>query len=680
MPKTLEFDLQDEQRARALVLSLLREFMAPPERLSVTEWAEKYRTLSAKDSAEPGPYRVSRIPYALEPQNALTADNGIETVTLMWGAQTSKTTIGTNWIGYIIDQRPGPVMIVQPTLDIAKRYSRQRLTPAIDESPRLRYKVRKNSSRDDANTMLLKEFTGGFLVIAGANSAAGLRSMPIRDIFFDETDAYPQDVDGEGDPIELAKARQTTYARRKSLRTSTPTTKGASRVENDFEASDQRYYHIPCPHCGELQRLVWGAGKDYGLKWHKDAQGRALPDTAHYVCQHGCIIDEHHKAIFLVCEELGGRAKWLPANPSADPKHRSYHLSSLYSPLGFLTWAELVIDWQRASDDAKNGDQAKMRAFINTRLAETWEEQGDKIVAHELGQRAEDYAIGIAPMGVLMCTMGVDVQPNRLECRVWGYGRGEESWLIQRHIIYGDPNIEEAAEGSPWRPLSELRSTLIPHASGAQMPIEAVGIDTGGANTNACYHYARAHAHAHVLALKGASTRNKPVIGKPAFVDISWRGKTLKRSLKLWSIGTDTAKTTLYGRLRLQTPGPGYVHLPAAYAKQDDEFEQLTAEKLVTRYIKGFAIAEWQKPSGKRNEALDCAVYAYAAACYLGLQTLRETAWAKREARYSPQTQDLFAHLDNNDNTQSIPPTETATSTAKAHPRRQQYRRDPMTW
>lgn len=636
----------DEARAASLLATLLAEYMAPPPRLTVTEWAERHRILSAKDSAEPGPYRVTRTPYAMEPQDALSPYSPVEEVILMWGAQTSKTTVGMNWVGSLIDLQPGPLMIVQPTIDTAKRFSRQRLTPMIEESPALRRKVRENRSRDDANTTLLKEYPGGFMVAAGANSAAGLRSMPIRDIFMDEIDAYPLDVDGEGDPISLAEARQSTFSRRKRLKTSTPTTKGFSRIEDAFLASDQRYYHVPCPHCGELQRLEWGADKTHGLKWHKDDSGAALPDTAHYVCVNGCIIQEHHKADILRCEAIGGRARWVSANPGAPARKRGYHLSSLYSPLGFLSWRELVEEWIAARALAKMGDQSKLRAFVNTRLAETWEEEGDKVQHHELSRRAEDYPLGIIPLGGLMLTAGVDVQADRIEMRVWAWGRSEESWLIERHIVYGNTNQDETVPGSPWARITELRRTPVAHAAGTQMLIEAVAIDTGY-NAEAVYAYCRAHAAAHVLAVKGASIGNKPVIGKPTSIDVTWRGKTMHSSLKLWPIGTDTAKHLIYGRLRLAQPGPGYIHLPAAL-KTTDEFEQLTAERLATKYINGNPKLVWIKPAGKRNEALDCAVYAYAAACYLGIQTLREHGWARREDRYCPRSPDLFSQTAQN--------------------------------
>lgn len=633
----------DEQRAVELLSGLIGEYLAPPPRLTVTEWAERSRVLSAKDSAEPGPYRVMRTPYALEPQDALSPYSPVEEVVLMWGAQTSKTTVGGNWVGSLIDLQPGPLMIVQPTIDTAKRFSRQRLTPMIEESPALRRKVKENRSRDDANTTLLKEYPGGFMVVAGANSAAGLRSMPIRDIFFDEIDAYPLDVDGEGDPISLAEARQSTFSRRKRLKTSTPTTKGLSRIEEAFLATDQRYYHIACPHCGEMQRLEWGADKNHGIKWQKNDAGEALPETAHYVCAaNGCMIEEHHKPAFLRCTALGGSAQWVPANPAAPARKRGYHLSSLYSPLGFLSWREIVEEWLVARELSKMGDQSKLRAFTNTRLAETWEEQGDKVQHHELARRAEDYRLGIVPAGALMLTMGVDTQPDRLEARVWAWGRSEESWLVERHIIYGDPNLDEASPTSPWARLTEIRRTALRHACGHDMLIEAVAIDTRGHNTQAVYHYCRTHAHAHVLAVAGSTQANRPVIGKPSAVDVSWRGKTLRRGLKLWQVGTDTAKHLLYGRLRLQQPGPGFIHLPAAF-RNTDEFEQLTAERLATKYVKGHAKLEWFKPPGKRNEALDCAVYAYAAACYLGIQTMREPGWARREERIAPRAPDLFS-------------------------------------
>jgi phage terminase large subunit GpA-like protein len=620
--------------AEALLAEVWREYLAPPPRLTVTEWAERHRILSGKDSAEPGPYRVDRTPYAREPMDCLSAASPVEEVVLMWGAQTSKTTIGSNWIGYLVHINPGPVMIVQPTLDLAKRYSRQRLMPMIEESPALRRKVRENRSRDESNTTLLKEFSGGVLAISGANSAAGLRSMPVRDLFTDEEDGYPVDVDGEGDPVLLAKARQTTFSRRKHLRTSTPTTRDFSRIEAAYLASDRCRYHVPCPHCGELQALEWGADSEHGIKWDRDAEGRLMPGSVRYVCRHnGCEILEHHKPAMLA----GGC--WVPQNPDAkDGRVRGFHLSSLYSPLGWLSWTELVEEWQRAREATRAGDASQLRVFINTRLAETFEEQGDKADQHALRRRAGDYPLRQVRWGMFVMTLGVDVQGDRLEAYLWAWGRNMESQLVDRAVFYGDPALPESEAGSPWAALTEYRRTPVQHVSGKTVPLLATGIDTGGHHTQAVYAYVRAHQHAKVLAMKGSSIGGKAIIGKPTDQDINWRGQKLRRGVKLWPIGTDTAKKDIYGRLRKAEPGAGFVHfsrhLPA------EVFEQITAERLVTRYVKGHPKLEWVKPPGRRNEALDCAVYALAAAHYLRVDKWGEGDWARWQRHV--EARDLF--------------------------------------
>jgi len=620
-------DLQQLGSAASAVVGPFIERLQARPRTSVTAWAEQHRILSGKDSAEPGPYRVARTPYAREPMDCLSAHSPIEEVVLMWGAQTSKTTIGSNWLGYLADTNPGPVMIVQPTIDMAKRYSRQRLSPMIDESPTLRAKVRENRSRDDANTTLLKEFPGGFMAIAGANSAAGLRSMPVRDLFLDEIDGYPLDVDGEGDPCQLAEARQTTFARRKRLKTSTPTTKDMSRIEAAFRASDRCYYHVPCPHCGELQPLEWGADKPHGLKFTKDADGLLLPGSVRYVCRaSGCEILEHHKPGMLA----GGA--WVPQNPGAlAGRVRGFHLSSLYSPLGWLGWAEVVAEWLRAIHATRHGDPSLLRVFVNTRLAETYEEQGDRANEHELRKRAGNLPLRQVHWGHFVVTGGIDVQGDRLECYLWAWGRGMERQLVDRAIFYGDPSLPETETGSPWAALTEYRRTPVLHASGKPATLLACMVDSGGHHTQAVYAYARAHQHAHVYAVKGQSQSGKAIVGKPTDQDVNWRGIKLKRGVKLWPIGTDSAKAEIYGRLRIASPGPGYVHLSKLLPAE--VFEQLTAERLVTRYIKGHAKLEWVKPAGKRNEALDCAVYALAAAHWVGIDRWKEGDWRKWQAR-----------------------------------------------
>ncbi len=624
--------------AQLRVDEVLREFAAMPARIGVAQWSERSIILSAKDSAEPGPYRSARTPYASEPMDCLSQHSTVEEVVLMWGAQTGKTRIGSNWLGYLVDTNPGPVMIVQPTIDMAKRYSRQRLAPMIEESPALRRKVRENRSRDDANTTLLKEFAGGFMAVAGANSAAGLRSMPVRDLFLDEIDGYPIDVDGEGDPIKLAEARQSTFSRRKRLLTSTPTTKDFSRIEARYLASDRCRYHVPCPHCQELQPLDWGTDKPHGLKWDRDAEGRALPDSVRYVCRScGAEIREHHKPAMLA----GGR--WVADNlGAAAGRIRGFQLSSLYSPLGWLSWATLVTEWETAITSSRTGDISLLRVFVNTRLAETFEEQGDRADEHALRKRAADIPLRQVHWGHFVMTMGVDTQGDRLEAYLWAWGRGMERQLVDRAVFYGDPGQGEQEPGSPWARLTEYRRTPVLHASGRPVPLLACMIDSGGHHTQAVYAYTRAHQHAHVYAVKGQSQAGKAILGKATDQDVSWRGTKLKGGVKLFPIGTDTAKAEIYGRLRNEAPGPGYVHLSRHLPPE--VFEQLTAERLVTKYVKGRPRLEWVKPAGRRNEALDCAVYALAAAHLSGIDRWKEGDWAKWQHRVEERS--LFDQVE----------------------------------
>ena len=631
-------DLAVSVDAEALLASIWREYLCPPPRLTVTQWAELHRVLSGKDSAEPGPYRADRTPYAEEPMDCLSQHSPVEEVVLKWGAQTSKTTIGSNWLAYLMDVNPGPIMMVQPTIDMAKRYSRQRLAPMIEESPQLRRKVRENRSRDDANTTLLKEFAGGFMAVAGANSAAGLRSMPVRDLFLDEIDGYPIDVDGEGDPIKLAEARQSTFSRRKRLLTSTPTTKDFSRIEARYLASDRCRYHVPCPHCQELQPLDWGTDKPHGLKWDRDAEGRALPDSVRYVCRScGAEIREHHKPAMLA----GGR--WVADNlGAAAGRIRGFQLSSLYSPLGWLSWATLVTEWETAITSSRTGDISLLRVFVNTRLAETFEEQGDRADEHALRKRAADIPLRQVHWGHFVMTMGVDTQGDRLEAYLWAWGRGMERQLVDRAVFYGDPGQGEQEPGSPWARLTEYRRTPVLHASGRPVPLLACMIDSGGHHTQAVYAYTRAHQHAHVYAVKGQSQAGKAILGKATDQDVSWRGTKLKGGVKLFPIGTDTAKAEIYGRLRNEAPGPGYVHLSRHLPPE--VFEQLTAERLVTKYVKGRPRLEWVKPAGRRNEALDCAVYALAAAHLSGIDRWKEGDWAKWQHRVEERS--LFDQVE----------------------------------
>ncbi len=327
--------------------------------LSVSEWADAKRILPAKGAAEPGPYRTSRTPYLREVMDCLSATSAVQEIVLMAGAQVGKSEAGNNWVGYTIDHAPGPMLLVQPTVDNAKRYSKQRITPMILECEALAAKVMDNKSRDSGSTMLEKEFPGGILLMGGANSAAGLRSTPIRYLFADEISNWPADVDGEGDPLELATARTTTFARRKIYKCSTPGIKHVCRIEAEYLKTDQRKYHVPCPHCGHRHVLQWA-----NFVIPRDAAGKYQPAKARMVCPDcGGILEEHHKTDMLT----GG--EWIPTAPeNTDPTRRGYHISALYAPIGLgLRWVEVAQKWIDAQ-----GDRGRLKVFVNTYLGETW--------------------------------------------------------------------------------------------------------------------------------------------------------------------------------------------------------------------------------------------------------------------------------------------------------------------
>jgi len=584
-----------------------RDGLRPDVQLTVSEWADRYRMLSSKASAEPGPWRTSRTPYLKEPMDCLSSSSTVQRIVLMFAAQTGKTELGSNFLGYTVDWAPGPMLCVQPTVEMAKRLSKQRLESMIQETPRLMEKIAPARSRDSGNTMFSKEFPGGMMLLTGANSATGLRSAPCRYIFADEIDAFPADVDGEGDPVSLAEKRATTFARRKILLTSTPTVKDHSRIEAEYLRSDQRRFFVPCPKCGEMQWLKWAQ-----MKW-EDGD----PQSARYECEHcGERFEELHKPSML------RRGEWRATAPG-DGRTAGFHLSGLYSPLGWFSWADMVEEFLRAKADAP-----ALKTWLNTRAAETWEEDyASKVSADGLRERCESYQHGVMPEGSVALTAGIDVQDNRLAISVWAWGRDEEGWLIYHQEIYGDPSRADL-----WKQVDEAVLREWEHASGAKLRPDVVAIDSGGHFTAEVYQFARERARQGVIAIKGASQRNKAVIGKGTKVDINAKGRTMKRGAVVYSVGTDTAKTTLFARLKHNEPGEGYLHFPMEAT--EEYFQQLTAEKQVMRYNRnGMPLREWVKKANARNEALDTLVYAFAGLHHMYQRRDRRTIWDQLERR-----------------------------------------------
>ena len=505
--------------------------LRPDPTLTVSEWADGHRRLSGKGASEPGPWRTSRAPYLKEIMDCLSPASKIERVVFMKGAQIGGTECGNNWIGYVIHHAPGPMLAVLPTVEMAKRNSKQRVDPLIEESEVLSKLVKPARSRDSGNTVLTKSFPGGLLAMTGASSAVGLRSMPVRYPFLDEIDGYPGDIDGEGDPVSLAEARTRTFARRKVLIVSTPTIKGVSRVEREYEASDQRRYFVPCPHCGHMQWLQFER-----LRWDKGE-----PRTAHYLCE-DCdgVIHEHHKTRMLE------RGEWrATAKPEHDNnKTAGFHISSLYSPIGWRSWAEIAAAWEVAQ-----GNDAALKSVKNTDLGETWVETGEAPNWQRLYDRRETWKPGVVPAGGLFLTAGADVQKDRIEVDVWAWGRGLESWLVDHVVIEGGPGDTNA-----WSELNLLLDRTWCHQAGAALRIAKLAIDTGY-EAPAVYGWARSAGFAQVVPVKGVEgfNRSSPVSG-PTYVDTNDAGKRLRRGARLWTVAVSTFKAETYRFLRLDRP------------------------------------------------------------------------------------------------------------------------------
>jgi phage terminase large subunit GpA-like protein len=540
-----------------------------------------------------------------EIMDCLSPMSPVERTVFMKGAQIGGTECGNNWIGYVIHQAPGPMMAVQPTVEMAKRNSKQRVDPLIEESEVLRNLVHDPRSRDSGNTVLAKEFPGGVLVMTGANSAVGLRSMAARYLFLDEIDGYPGDVDGEGDPINLALARTRTFARRKVFLVSTPKITGMSRIEAAYEDSDKRQYNVPCPVCREFQVLKFPQ-----LRWPKGE-----PEKAAYVCEHcGQEVQNHQKQWMLP------RGQWR-ATAKGDGKTAGFHLSSLYSPVGWFSWGDAAKQFEQAQKNP-----ALLQVFVNTVLGDTWTLLGEAPDWKMLYDRREQYKIGLVPRGGIFLTAGADVQRDRIEVEVVAWGRGKESWSVDYRVFEGD-----TSRAGVWEKLTGLLNETFTTTGGLELPVIQVAVDSGYATTEV-YEWARRQGN-RVLVIKGDS-RAPAIIGAASPIEVGPLGVKLRRGVKIWPVNSGIAKEELYRWLRLDSPTdedfakgvpfpPGYCHFPRY---SEEYFKQITAEQLVAKLVKGYRKLEWQKMR-ERNEALDCRVYARAAAARVGLDRFQEKHW-----------------------------------------------------
>ena len=585
--------------------------LRPEPSLTVSEWSDGYRMLPPT-AAEPGRWRTSRTPYSREIMDCLSPSHPCERVTFMKGAQVGASELGLNWVGYSIHHAPGLMLLVMPGLSEVKRNTSTRINPLIDATPALRKLVSEPRSRDGGNSIYKKEFPGGQLVMTGANSAVGLRSTPARYLFLDEIDGYPGDADGEGDPVDLAEQRTVTFkARRKIFQVSTPTIDGESRISKAFDETDQRRYHVPCKDCGEVDWLRWE-----DIKW---------PEGAVHLAAWFCPAcgQEHREPDKKRLLEQG---QWV-ATADGDGRHVGFHLSALYSP--WETWADLAVRFVQV-----HKDPSRLKVFVNTKLGEPWKEPGEAPEWERLYERREDYPIGSVPEDVLFLTAAADVQADRIEIEVKGWGRDRQSWSIDHRVLIGN-TADLSSEA--WAGLTEMLGETWPRANGIRMPFRRFAIDEGF-NTQEVRAWARTAGDNRVLVIKGEDRASAP-INPPKLQDVNQSGKRIRRGMRVWPVGVSLIKSELYRWLRLPIPtdeqfaaGEEYPQGFCHYPQYGEEwFKQLCGEQRVTKKGKGgYPVSEWQK-TRERNEALDLAVYNRAAAVQIGMDRWNEAAWDKLE-------------------------------------------------
>lgn len=569
--------------------------LAPPKDITLSEWADTYRVLSSESSAEPGKWRTNRAPYQRGIMDAIT-DISVKKVVVMSASQIGKTDMAIlNPLGYYIHYDPAPILVMYPTVSLCEMFSKERLSPMIRDCKVLSERI-SDTSRTSGNTIMLKKFPGGQVAMVGANAPAGLSARPVRMLFADEIDRYPLTAGNEGDPLLLAEKRQTAYWNKKTVVVSSPTIKGDSRIETEYEHSSKEHWYVPCPACGAGQKLCWS----------------------------NIIFDRDDlEVIKMVCDKCGTlstEAEWKMASANGywqaeDPENkvRGFHINSLASP--FTSWREVVEKFLEANEAAKNGNPELLKVWTNTEMGETWEEEGESLEGNDIAERREDYGCEV-PSGVICLTAGIDTQDDRFEFEVVGWGKGKENWGIQYGVIRGDLKTEE-----PWKELDELLNREFLREDGVKLRIACTCFDSGGHFTTEVYRFCKERYAQRVYAIKGKGGAEVAYINKPT--------RNNRVGAMLFTIGVDTGKSILYQRLKVEDEGANYCHFPEDPSKGYDEayFEGLTSEILVLTYRKGRAVYVWKKKSTHaRNEPHDCRNYATAAVEILNPRLEEESA------------------------------------------------------
>lgn len=600
--------------AQGRLAATISRAIAPRRPMRVSDWAAANRVLSSKASNEPGRWRNERNPLLVEPMDCFSARSPVREVVCCLPIQFGKSELESNVLGYSIDEVGGPIMVCLPGEVSQGKWIDQKLNPLLEETPAVRRRLASTASRDAANRRTFKDFEGGQLYVEHAGSPERLKSTSVRTLIVDEFSSFATALRSGDDPDLMLDGRTSAFpATYKRLKVGTPGIKGICRIDALYAKSDQRRWYMPCPDCGHKQPFEWS-----GLHWTPDAS------ACWYVCREcGVVIEEHQKDAMI------DAGSWVAENPGAEI--RGYAANGLYYKIGRgPRWLQLVREWV----DAQN-DPAKLKTFINDRLAEAWEDPAMRAVKHNvIADRVEPMPLKPVPNWVLAVTAGIDTQDDRLPVQLVGWGRGLVCWPIDYVELPGDP-----AEDDVWLALTELISRPIERADGRLLRVEASAQDAGGHRTEAVKAFARRRLLRRHIAIFGAKANNAPVLSKGTLVDINWRGQLDKRGIKIHHVGTVGIKHMLYGRLSADADKPA------------EQRQVRFSEELPPEYFGGL-VSETYNPAknrfdkrrgAPRNEPLDTWVYAYAATHHpeLRLHRLTKADWDLREQRLAAAENDV---------------------------------------
>lgn len=621
-------NLHQGHAAMQTLLAAFARGCQPEPDMPIDQWSDAYMVIPKDSGAnEYGQYHADRTPHARAIMQALSAGHKCKRVVAMVASQMFKTQIALNFLCSTIHQQPANFLWLMPTGKLAKRISK-RIDKTVAAVPPIAAKVANPRSRDAANNQDTKEYEGGTLFIATAGSAANLAEVPARYLVYDEIDRSETNVDQEGSPSAMAEARQTSFEQnRKAYYPSSPTIDGESNIQTLYNQGTQREALAECIHCGHLQQLVFE-----NLLWNPQHERAEYPCT-----ECGATHVDNDKGKMFV------KGAWTDAQ-NGDGETESFTASQMFLPYGWTSWTSLYKLHQAALRKKEDGSDELMIAFYNTRLARVWKKDAETTSAQALRSRAEPYALGTVPAGACVLTAAIDTQAARLELKVTGWGEGLEAWIVDYQVIHGSPDDE-----ATWAKALALLRGRYRHEHGSMLPISAAFVDSGGTATQEVYNFTRALRRLHVYPIKGASRPGKPIISsKPSLIDFTWRGTTEKGGVKLWIIGTDTAKDHLAARWK-KTTGPGAIHFPQALATKTgpddttpDYFDGVTSEYRTSVYKRGFRTTVWEKKKAVANEPLDLMVYNLAAAHYLGLHRRTANQWQTLREALNPNTGDLF--------------------------------------